>query len=224
MARSTSMNGAAASTIRATSLRCVPSVAGGAEWDMALSPFWARDKPVRPAAIPIDGSNVPAGRRVSQRMRRSLRFEWRLYPQSAEAREAPGTPAELSWLAAGFASGLPLVSGTRLEDEHLRGDVRLDVVLAHEGEHLATAQLLDGPDGVVPDDLLDRTSCLEDLVRTTIGRQRALRFGQAVLHDDGDRVVAHLGARPLRPAPGGPMHQRDHGVGDGQRLRAMPPA
>ena len=97
MACSTSMNGAAASTIRATSLRCAPSVAEGAEWDMnCLSPFWARDKPVRRAAIPIDGSNVPAGRRVSQRMRRSLRFEWRLYPQSAEAREPSGTPAEVS--------------------------------------------------------------------------------------------------------------------------------
>jgi hypothetical protein len=107
--------------------------------------------------------------------------------------------------------GFPLVA-VRLEHEHFDGHVRVDVVVAHEGDHLAVELVLDQADEVVAHHRLIVVAQLEDPRGLSGLDQPALPPREDVGQQDHHRVVVDDGPGLGRPAAG--VVVRDHEKGE----------
>ena len=101
----------------------------------------------------------------------------------------PGGTAQLNWdftLTGERISRLEIAPlALRLEDEDLDRQVGVDVVGAHEGDHLSVGDLLDRRTGLRRDRVLIGAAHRVDLFLAVALDEVALALGQRVLQDDG---------------------------------------
>src|SRR4051794_32387719 len=125
------------------------------------------------------------------------------------------------------ASGAMVVVAAveRLEHEDLHGEVRIDVVVAHEADDLASRQALDLLADLRLHDALPASAEIEHGARLARVGERLLAVREAVLEDDEHAVVAERGLRLRRAAAGGARERADDGVRDrGGQLTVAQPA
>jgi hypothetical protein len=106
------------------------------------------------------------------------------------------------------------VAGEGLEDEHLDGEVGVDVVVAHERDDSSPCELLHGGDRVGLHRVLKCASAvLHDLVLAVL-HEGLLAFGEGGAQDSHDDVRPDRGARSCWPAAGVLVQQADDRVRD----------
>src|SRR3954452_2308043 len=110
--------------------------------------------------------------------------------------------------------GVPVTVGrVRLEDEDLDRVVGLEVAVAHEGDHLAPGDPLDGPRELPAHGLLERPPHLHDEEVLVVVDEAVLRLEQRLLHQHDDEVVADHGSCVRRAAARVVTHDLHDGVG-----------
>src|SRR3954451_21520516 len=73
----------------------------------------------------------------------------------------------------------------RFEHEHLNREIRVDVVLAHERDHLAPQMTLDNGDQILAHDLLEIVAKRDDAVRVAVLGEPALAFRERIGEQHG---------------------------------------
>src|SRR3954467_14586753 len=102
----------------------------------------------------------------------------------------------------------------RREHEDLDRQIGVDVVVAHEADHLASGELLDLAADVGFHDALPASAQIEDSQALAGVRQRLLAAREAVLEHDEDTVLAERGSRLRRTAAGRARERSDDGLRD----------
>src|SRR5579864_5576144 len=113
------------------------------------------------------------------------------------------------------------VRSERLEDEHLDGDVRVDVVIAHETDHLASHQPLDLLAAAVAHHPLPAPAEIQHRLALTRPNQGPLPTRERVLQHHEHRVIAQRRPRLRRASTGGTGQLTNHRVGDRHRKFAL---
>src|SRR5829696_414403 len=108
-----------------------------------------------------------------------------------------------------------------LEHERLEGHVRLDRVVAHEGDHLAPSDLLDCGDDVVAHGLLELAPQLEHELLLAAHGELTLGGGHGVLEEYVHGVLVQEGARLGGSTTGVVAKDADDGSGDLGRQRSV---
>src|SRR4051794_12274644 len=104
-----------------------------------------------------------------------------------------------------------------LEYEHLDREVGVDVVVAHEADHLAPRQFLDLEAHALLHNVLPAAAQVEHSSALTGVGKRLLADGEAVLQDDEDAILSERRLCLGRSAAGRSGERPDDGVGDGGR-------
>src|SRR3954452_12576747 len=104
--------------------------------------------------------------------------------------------------------------GERFEHEDLDSEVGVEVVVAHEADHLASGELFDLPAELDAHDALPASAQIEHGLALAGVREALLAAREAVLEHDEDAVVAERGFRPRGPAAGGARKRPHDRIGD----------
>ena len=107
----------------------------------------------------------------------------------------------------------------RFEDEHLRGDVGIDVMVAEKRDHLTPGVLDDGGDEILAHRLLEAPAHVDDRGRVPVVDEDALTLQKGVAQDDQDMALGDRRIRLRRPATGVVAQQPDDRIAD--RLRCF---
>ena len=94
------------------------------------------------------------------------------------------------------------LAGLGREHEGLSGQVRVDVLIAHERDHLAAGRLFDEGDEVLAHYLLKAPAHVYHDIGLALVDEPVLGLGQRVTEDDRDQIARDGGARLGGPAPG----------------------
>src|SRR5438045_269038 len=88
----------------------------------------------------------------------------------------------------------------RLQDEGLDRVIRVDSVIAEEGQHLPFGETLDHRDRLVPEGSLEDAAEATDVILEVLVLQRALRLRHGVVEHRHHQAVLDVGASSARAA------------------------